>query len=517
MQDTNGYGFLSLLPPLTAIILCFITKRVLISLFAGVLLGATIITGWNPFAGVEYSLDSIVGSVTDEWNARLLLFNLLMGSGVAFIWRLGGSKALTLKIGKKIKSPKQAGLGAWGLGVLVFFNDYVNAAIVGNVFRDIFDRLKISKEKLSYILDSTAAPVATFFISDWIAFQIGMIQSGMDAAGITEISSFSAYVNSVPFNLYSIFAVLLVGIIIITGKDFGPMKKAELRAARSGQTIRAGGTPMLDVNNELGEEKDKNPTILAFFIPIIVLVVVTLYGFYETGKGGGAKLMDILGATDPAKALLWGGFAMAASGMIIALVRKTMSLKEIMETFIDGMKLMLLACAILVLAWSLGGITKDMDLAGYLIHLTGDNLSFTYLPVIIFITGMVTAFATGTSWGAMTIITPVAIPLAYKLTGDIFLSTSMAGVVFSGAIFGDHCSPISDTTVLASIFSGSDHMDHVITQIPYALLTAGVAFVCYLAYGYFNLPIGILIPAGLIAIIALLYLFNSLSKNNLES
>ncbi|GJQ61725.1 MAG: sodium:proton antiporter [Melioribacteraceae bacterium] len=514
MQTNESYGILALGPPLLAIILCFITKRVLISLFAGVFLGATIISGWNPLAGVEYSLDSIIGSLTDEWNARLLLFNLLMGSGVAFIWRLGGSKALTNSVSKKVKTKRQAGLGAWTLGMVVFFNDYVNAAIVGNVFRDVFDRMKISREKLSYILDSTAAPVATFFISDWIAFQIGMIKSGMDAAGISGVSSFSAYLNSVPFNLYAIFAVLLVGIVIITKKDIGKMKNAEYRAETTGKVIRDGATPMLDVNNELGKERDKNPKLLSFFLPIVALVVVTLYGFYETGKAG-KGLMGILAETDPAKALLWGGFAMAATGMVIALSRKIMNLKEIMETFIDGMKLMLLACAILVLAWSLGGITKDMGLAQYLIKLTGDSLDFTFLPVIIFFTGMITAFATGTSWGAMTILTPVAIPLTYQITGDVYISTAMAGVVFSGAIFGDHCSPISDTTVLASIFSGSDHMDHVITQLPYALLTAGTAFSGYLLFGFAGVSPFIIIPLGMIILIILLYLFSFIKEKQM--
>lgn len=509
------YGYLALMPPLVAIVLCFLTKRVLISLFAGIFTGATIISGWNPFTGIEYTLDSVIASMTDEWNARLLLFNLLMGSGVAFIWRLGGSRALTTKVSSKIKSKRQAGLGAWGLGMLVFFNDYVNAAIVGNVFRDIFDKLKISKEKLSFILDSTAAPVATFFISDWIAFQIGMIQSGMDAAGITGESSFSAYLHSIPLNIYCIFAVLLVGIVVITGWDIGPMQKAEHRAETTGKTLRDGATPMMDVNNELGEEKDKKPTIFAFFLPITALVVVTLFGFYETGKSGGT-FMEILGETDPAKALLWGAFAMAATGISIAVYRRVMSLKEAMETVIDGMKLMLLACAILVMAWTLGGITKTMDLAGYLIHVTGGDISFTFLPAIIFITGMVVAFATGTSWGAMTILTPVAIPLTYQITGDAATSVAMAGVVFSGSIFGDHCSPISDTTVLASIFSGSDHMDHVITQLPYAILAASVSIVLYIIYGIYDVSSFIIIPAGLIIITILLYLFSRSRKKALQ-
>lgn len=501
------YGVLSVLPPLVAIILCFITKRVLVSLFIGVLTGGIIISTGNPFLGLTYTFDKIVVSMTDEWNTRLLIFNLLMGSGVAFIWRLGGSSALTKWARSKIKTKSQAGIGAWILGIVVFFNDMVNAAIVGNVFRDVYEEKKISKEKLSYILDSTAAPVATFFISDWIAFQIGMIQSGMDAAGI-EGNAFTSYLQGIPFNIYCIFAVLFVGIIVISKKDFGPMYFAEKRARTTGKTIRDDASPMMDVGLELGKAKEDKPMLKSFFLPLFALVGVTLFGFYWTGKDGGG-FTEILGASDPSKALLWGAFAMTFTGAFIALSNKLMKLKEVMETIIDGMKIMLLACSILVLAWSLGGITKDLKLAGYLITIIGDSIPFTIFPLIVFILGMVIAFSTGTSWGAMTILTPVAIPMAYSMTGDVYLSVVMGGIVFSGAIFGDHCSPISDTTVMASIFSGSDHMDHVSTQIPYALVCALVASIMYLLFGFFNINPFILIVVGLMILISIPYLLGN--------
>ncbi|WP_207751304.1 Na+/H+ antiporter NhaC family protein [Anaeromonas frigoriresistens] len=507
------YGWLAIIPPLVAIVLAFVTKRVLISLFLGVFSGGLIISGWNPFSGAAYSLSAIVGSITDEWNASLLLFNLLMGSGVAFIWRLGGSEALTTWARKRIKSRKAAGVGAWLLGIIVFFNDYVNAAIVGNVFRDISEEQKISSERLSYILDSTAAPVATFFISDWIAFQIGMVKAGMDTAGITGISSFQGYLYSIPLNLYCIFAVLFVGMLVITGRDFGPMLKAEHRAVTEGKIVRDGAKPMLDVNYELGEPKDTKPMLITFFLPLIVLVGVTLFGFWFTGGGPeGGSLMDILGASDPAKALLWGAFAMTLTGIVMAISTKIMNLAEAMDTFIDGLKLMLLACAILVLAWSLGSITGEMDLAGFIVNSLPQSLPFVFVPVTIFLLGMLISFATGTSWGTMTILTPIAIPLAYTLTNDVYLSLAMAGVVFSGAIFGDHCSPISDTTVLASIFSGADHIDHVTTQVPYALTAAGVALLMYLLFGLFELTPWILIPLGVIILFGLMYVLSNHSR-----
>ena len=500
----EGYGFLALLPPLVAIVLCFVTKGVIISLFLGIFTGGIIIANGNPLAGFSYTLDKIIGSMSDEWNARLLLFNLLMGAGIAFIWRLGGSKAMMDWAKTKIKTRTQADVGAWLLGVLVFFNDYVNAAIVGNVFRDIFDEFKLSKEKLSYILDSTASPVATFFISDWIAFQIGMVQSGLDGAGIKDISAFSAYVQGIPFNFYCIFTVLFVGMLAITGKDFGPMLKAEHRTLTTGATYREGAVPMMDVSFELGKVKETKPMLRTFFLPIIALIAITLFGFYWTGREGNG-LMDILANADAAKALLWGAFYMTLVGVIIALYYKIMNVTDTMNTVMDGMKLMLLACSILVLAWSLGTVTKDMKLADFMISLLGDSISFAYVPVIIFIAGCIISFATGTSWGTMTILTPIAIPLAYKMTGDVYSAVIMSGVVFSGAIFGDHCSPISDTTVLASIFAGADHLDHVSTQLPYALVCAIVAGILFLVYGIFAISPIVLIPIGIVALFVIMY------------
>ncbi|MBN2285110.1 MAG: Na+/H+ antiporter NhaC family protein [Tissierellales bacterium] len=508
------YGWLAIIPPLVAIALCFITKQVLLSLFIGIFTGALIISGFNPITAVGYSLETIVAQVTDDWNARLLIFNLLMGAGIAFIWRLNGSKALTDWARTKIKTKKGASVGAWLLGVIVFFNDYCNAAIVGNVFRDISEEHKLSSEKLSYILDSTAAPVATFFISDWIAFQIGMIGSGMAISGITaeQITPFAAYIKSIPLNLYCIFTVIFVGIVSITGKDFGPMAKAELRAEKEGKISRDGAVPMMDVGTDLGEPvKGAVPKISTFFLPIIALIVVTLVGFYYTGlspETEGLGLMEILGNADAATALLWGAFAMTLTGIALATITRIMTVQETMNSVIDGMKLMLLACVILTFAWSLGSITGDMDLAGFIVTFLGDSISFGMIPVIIFLLGMGISFATGTSWGTMTILTPIAIPLTYKVTGDVNLSVMMAGVVFSGAIFGDHCSPISDTTVLASIFASADHIDHVTTQIPYALLCAAVALVMYIFYGFVGISPAILIPAGIVLMYVLLIILN---------
>jgi Na+/H+ antiporter NhaC len=498
------YGYWVVLPPLVAIVLCFITKQVVVSLFVGILTGGMIMCGGNPVAGLEYSLNTLVGSIADEWNATILLFTLLMGSGIAFIWKLGGSRAMADWAMKKIKTRRGVGIGTYLLGLLIFFNDGVNTAIVGNVFRDVAKAKRVSTEKLSYLLDSTAAPVATFFISDWIAFQVGMIQSGLDGAGITSISAFEGYLKSVPLNLYCILTVIFVGFIAFTGRDFGPMRKAEQRARTTGDLVRADGQPMMDVGSELGEPLDVKPLLLNMVLPIVVLIAVAMFGFYWTGREG-TTLMEILGNSDPSKALFWGAFAMTLTGIVLALGQKLMGFKEAMDTMMEGFKLMLIASFILILAWTMGTVTKDMKLADFLITLIGDNVSYAYVPAIIFVLGMLISFGTGTSWGTMTILTPIAIPLAYQMTGSVDAAMAMAGVVFSGAIFGDHCSPISDTTVLSSIFSGADHMDHVSTQVPYAATVAGVTFLMLLAYGFFQTSPLVLIGVGTLLLAGVLY------------
>lgn len=615
-----NYGWWAAVPPLVAIILCFATKRVLISLFIGILSGGIIISTFSgtPMQAVPYTLNAIVGQIADSWNANLLVFNLLMGSGIALIWKLNGSSALTSWARQKIKTRRGVSVATWLLGIVVFFNDYCNAAIVGNAFRDISNEHRISTEKLSFVLDATAAPVATLFISDWIAFQIGMLAKGLEAANITadQITPLIAYAKSIPLNMYCIMMVIFVGMIAITQKDYGKMLEAERRAVETGKVIRDGGASMLNVESDLGQPFEKSkPRLINFFLPIGILVVVTLFGFYVTGLAGmghtpnientmpvvkeniakfEAKLtnevkkdfvtkLDAVGLlkdvnpkeitnlsnmttktllaliekadsslssaakapitklfvevaksadpemakviTDPTAnsntpyivkvlenadagvALVWGAFAMTFTGLLLGLTLGSMKLSEVMDTIVDGMKLMLLACVILVLAWSMGGITSSMKLSNVVIATFGDSLSFGILPIVIFVFGMGISFSTGTSWGTMTILTPIAIPLAYQVTKDVNTSVMMAGVVFSGAIFGDHCSPISDTTVLASIFSGADHIDHTFTQIPYALTVAFVTAILLIIYGFTQLSPFILMPLGLIALYFIIQIF----------
>lgn len=495
----ESYGALALLPPIVAIVLCFATKQVLISMFMGLFTGCLIVAHWNPASGLTYSLKVIVDNLGDPGNALLVIFTMFMGVGIAFIWRLGGSFALAEAAKRRFKKRRSVCLGTWGLGICTSINDCLVAAVDGNVFRDICKEYRISSEKFSYVLDSTAAPAAALLISDWIAYQISMIGQGLDMAGITEVQPMAAYVHSIPFNMYSILTLLFVAFLMYTGKDYGPMLKAEARCLSTGEFNRPGANPMLDVGNELGEPKMDKPMIKTFVLPIALALVTILGGIVWTGREFmSAGLMAVLENCDASSALLWGSFVMAATGIVLALVTRIMTFAETMSTIVDGFKLMVLTGAILVMAWSLGSITKELGLADFVVALIGDNVPFGILPPLVLVLSVLIAFATGTSWGTMAIMTPLAISMGYQITGDPNMAIGMAGAVLSGAILGDHSSPVSDTTVMASIFSGADHIDHVGSQLPYALTVGAVITVLYAVYGFTGCSPLILLPIGFV-------------------
>ena len=497
-----NYGILSIIPPIVAITLCFATKQVLVSMFAGLFAGALIISNFNPFSAVAYSLDAL--AVNLQENIILFMFTMFMGVGIAFIWRLGGSHALASAAMRKFKKRRSVCLGTWGLGMACSVNDCLVSAVDGNVFRDICKEYRISSEKFSYVLDATAAPSAALFISDWIAYQISMIGQGLDAAGITEITPVSAYINGLPFNMYSIFTLIFVGLLMYTGRDYGPMLKAEVRALKTGQFTKPGAKPMLDVGSELGEAKTTKPMIRSFVLPIAIAFGVIIFGILYTGISNpartGSDIMSILDACDATLALYWGSFAMAITGIVLALGTKILTFEETMNTVIDGFKLMATTGAILVMAWSLASVTQSLGLGDFVATYVGGNIPTGLLPLLVLICACLVAFATGTSWGTMAIMTPLAIQLGYSVTGDILFSTGMTGAVLSGAIFGDHCSPVSDTTVMASIFSGADHLDHVATQVPYSLTVISVIGVLYLIFGFTEISPFILLPIGIVAL-----------------
>lgn len=340
---------------------------------------------------------------------------------------------------------------------------------------------KVSREKLAYILDATAAPMATIGpVSDWIGFQVSLIAAAFASISLVGEQPYFVFIQSIPWNFYAILSLVAVPLVIL-GNDFGPMAKAEKRAKETGKLIADGATPLSSVENDIGEPflTERKSSIWYFILPLVTLISVGIFGLWFTGGGpDGKNLMDALANTDVSIALTWAAFAMTLVGVVLALFQG-MTLKDCEETILAGIRTMLPALLIMVLAWSIGTVCDTLGTADFVVNQTKGWMTSSLLPFIIFVIGMFISFATGTSWGTMSILTPIAIPLAYTIGGMPLVSVAI-GAVFAGAIFGDHISPISDTTVMASIFAGSDHIAHVTTQFPYAMITAAISGLLYL-------------------------------------
>jgi Na+/H+ antiporter NhaC len=505
------FGALSLVPPLLAIVLAIATRKAVLSLFVGIWSGGVILTGG---VGLGQTFDWVAAAIGESvFHAQIIIFTLLLGSAVAMIWRLGGSHAVRNFAIERIDTKRKAGVAAWVLGVVLFFDDYANTAVVGSTMKDVSDHLHISREKLSYLVDSTAAPVATLAISSWVAFQLSMIESGYEATELaaSEVpGSFEVFLQSIPYNMYAILAVVMVGIIVLSQRDYGEMLTAEHRASETGKVTRDDARPMQDVEAELGEPNIDDPRLLSFFLPIGVLITVTIGSALYTGYEPGASLYDMVTGADYAVALIFGSFAMVVSTYVLGYAYNLLSLGESVDTTIDGFGIMLTAVTILVLAWGIGNVVAPVDEGGlgtgaYIAALVEQFLSPEVLPVVVLFTAAFIAFSTGSSWGTMAIVTPIAVPVAWNLTGDHTMVAVMVGMVFSGAIFGDHSSPISDTTVLSSTFTGADLIDHVRTQFYYAATVIVVVAVLMLVWGYTRITPFVLLPIGAVSLVALVY------------
>jgi len=499
---------LSLLPAFVAIIIALTTKRVYFALFAAVFVGGMLVTNGNPLSAVAQTFDWIKVVMTDEWNMRFFVLIALLGSGAAFIHKTGGSIALIKSLRHYIVGKKSAQLFTWLLGLFVFFNDYVNSAIVGNATRDVMGKYKVSREKLAYILDTTSAPVSTLGpISDWIGYQVSLIAAAFVALSLVEQTPYSAFLASVPWNFYCILALLAVPMVIVLG-DFGPMAAAEYRAENTSQLIALGDRPLSNIDSDLGEpiHADK-ASIWSFILPIFTLVTVAIWSMWYTGGGMNSSdrgIIEIIENSDVSIALVWASFAMTAVGIVIALKHR-FTISECEDILLSGFRTMLPAIVTMILAWTVGTVSKELGTGAYVISITQGWLTLEILPLLVFIIGMFVAFATGTSWGTMAILIPIAVPLAYEVGGIDTIPIAL-GAIFSGAVFGDHCSPISDTTVMSSIFSGSDHIAHVKTQIPYALVPASIAAVLYLSSGFLGNGIILLIIGVCIQFFVIKYL-----------
>lgn len=461
----------SLVPPLLAIVLAFLTKEVYSSLFVGVAVGALLYTGFSPWD----SFVSFFEIMKDSMNLNILIFDVLLGMIIVLMAKSGGSAAYGNWAGSKIKSKKSALLATTGLGVLIFVDDYFNCLTVGSVMRPVTDRYKVSRAKLAYIIDSTAAPVCIIApISSWAAAVNSYVP---DDAGIT---GFQLFLRTIPYNLYALLTLAMVLFVVITGFDFGQMKRHEKNAA-NGDLFTSGAEEFETVEIENASEKGK---VMDLILPVAVLILSAIGAMIYTGYLGGATdVFTAFSGCDAETSLIFATSVTILFMLILYLPRKVITFKGFMDSFVEGFKLMIPAVAILIFAWSLKGMGDVLGIGVFVENLVGTNASASViLPAVMFMIAIFLAFSTGTSWGTFAILVPIVVAMFPGQKNLEMMIISVAAVL-AGAVCGDHISPISDTTVMSSAGAQSNHINHVSTQMQYAMVVAAVCIVGYLIAG----------------------------------
>jgi Na+/H+ antiporter NhaC len=491
----DTYGWLSLLPPLIAIGLAIKTRQVYFSLGAGIWLGWTVLSNWNPLRGAAYMLGSIVRVFEDPGNTQVILFSAMVGSLIALTQRSGGIDGFVDYILHKkwITKKRHAGMLAWILGVVIFIESSIKILIVGSISRPLYDKLGISREKLAYIADSTSAPVCMLIpLNAWGAFTIGLLTT-QGIPNATEV-----LIRSIPVNFYSIIAVLMVLLFIWVPFDFKKMRLAEKRVREEGKILPDNATPMMDENltaikpvegvKKLARNMIIPVIAMSLFMPLALLIT----GAWNLSQSAGvslglgqaireAGLLGVIAQGSGATAVFWSvTLAIAVAGVLYR-AQKIISGKEIFELVLKGAGGMISLALLMMLAFSLGATCDELGTGAFVAQGLSGSLPAALVPVIVFLSAAFIAFSTGTSFGTFALMIPLAVPLALNLDVNLPLVVS---AVLGGGVFGDHCSPISDTTIVASMASACDHIDHVNTQIPYALSSAGIASIIYIIAGF---------------------------------
>lgn len=496
----------SILPPLLAIALALLFRHVLVALVLGVWLGAFLLSDLAPLASFARLLDTyIVQAIADPSHASILVFSLLLGGMLGLMTQSGGAKGLASWIVTGSTSRRRAQLTTWFLGLLIFFDDYANSLLLGSSMRPVTDRLRISREKLAFLVDATAAPVASLaLISSWIGVEVGYIGEQLTQLGI-ERDAYVMFIETIPFRFYPILMLLFVAWVGFRGRDFGPMLRAERRALESGSLLRPGAQPASDFHEESVPEGVPGRAMNAL-IPVLVVVLVAALGIFVDGRakvlsaGLEPSLRAIVGEASSSSAILWASGAGCLSALALSVGTRALTFGQSMEAWMSGMRSMLFAAVILVLAWSLSAVCRDLDTASFLIAVVGDWIAPTWIPAAVFVLAALVSFATGTSWGTMAILFPLVVPLAHRIApGNETILLGTVSSILAGSVWGDHCSPISDTTVLSSMATSCDHMDHVRTQLPYALFIGAVSLLCAelpVAAGWYGPFVGLLLGAA---------------------
>jgi len=604
---------LSILPPVVAIILALITREVISSLFLGTVIGATFVFSYNPFIGFLRTLDKyLLGSVADTAHSAIIIFSLCLGGMIGVVNRTGGMQGIVDLISRMVRGPRSAQLATWCMGVLIFFDDYANTLIVGNSMRPVTDKNRISREKLSYIVDSTSAPVAGIAVlSTWIGYEIGLIREAFVNLGIPETNFYGVFLQTIPFRFYCLLTLFFGFMIAFFRRDFGPMLKAEQRAYHEGKVLSDAARPISSPESaapELPADMPKRWYNAA--IPIAIVIIGTFVGllgdggmysphFYlqqaETEALTGSKSLTIMSVSqdngtltasgedftfarinfddktafagksgieaintlrqlkegdvintiltpstmtfaekarsafsnaDSTRVLIWVSVLGSMIAVFLGWIQGLINLETGLKAWVDGARTLIMAVIIMTLAWSINGVCTELGTAHWVVAMVTDVVPHWMLPTIIFIIACFISFATGTSWGTMAILLPISIPLAYHLNMQhyqaniaslpnapemmVFIKQSLLlsiGAVLEGSIFGDHCSPISDTTIMSSMASGSDHIDHVRTQAPYAATVALITIIlCYIPAGLGASPF-IMIPVSMVILGGFLFTF----------
>jgi Na+/H+ antiporter NhaC len=512
-------GWVSVMPAFLAILVALLVRNVVPAILLGLWLGATALIGFSPYGIGKGILDVfgifIVEAFADSGRVSIIVFTMMIGGMVGIITRNGGMASIVRVVVSKAKTAVGGQVSVWMMGLMVFFDDYANTLVVGNTARPITDHLKISREKLAYIVDSTAAPVVCLaLITTWIGYQVSLIDQAMKGIdGLSGTSAYSLFLNSIPYSFYPILAIVFVLAVAVTGRDFGPMYKAELRA-REGMVKPQREAELPAVDSDSLEAKPDTPMRpVNALLPIIVLITTLLVSIYVTGEGD--SLRDVIGSSDPYVAMLWASSLAVIVAAGLSIGQRILTLHETVDAWYGGLRATLLGVVVLVLAWSMADVTNALDAKGYLILVLGDTLPLQFVPAVVFLLAAITAFATGTSWGTMGILLPLVLPLTWAVmtvsgvadASGMHIMHSSIACVLAGAVWGDHCSPISDTTVLSSIASGCDHIEHVRTQLPYAILVGTVAVAIGTVPGGYGMPPWISIIAGIVILVGALRYF----------
>ncbi len=497
----------SVLPPLLAIGLALWTRQVVVALMLGVWTGALLLTG-NPFtASLRVGDQYLVGALADHDHASIVLFSTILGGMVGVLSRSGATAGIVHQLRHRVRGRRGGQTATAAMGTLIFFDDYANTLLVGSTMRPLTDRLRISREKLAWLVDSTAAPVTSVaVISTWIGFEVGLIQDAMSRLGQGDMA-YTFFLRTIPYSFYPLLTLFMVYLVSLSGRDFGSMLTAERRTWLTGRVLAPGARPASDLPDggdlaaadcEPGAVAAAHPALAG--IPILAVILTTALGLYFGGLAGARQeglahpdLRAILNHADSFQVLMWAALVGATLAVLVTVLARRLTLAQAMDGFVDGARAMLIAVVILILAWSLSAVCAELDTAGFLVEVANGFLSARILPAVVFVLAAAVSFATGTSWGTMAILMPLVYPLGAQLPVSagygpaVATAIHLASVraVLAGSVFGDHCSPISDTTIMSSLASGSDHVDHVRTQMPYALSVAVVALVCgYLPAGF---------------------------------